>query len=542
MPNLPSYTLYARLLSLSFGRVITAMFLSLVGYIYSKQPLFVAIRARRPLSHYSDMAPKSRVVSSSSSTTPPTRPPESDIEILYNTAVQSFVRRDHGKTQAALARLLKHVEGLEVNQRAWYDVEVECSKEEEEGTEWRIKILKLVISANASLYSDPPSNVGTIPSDLAALLPPSSPDLMLGHIQSICTDTLSDTDLLPPAIISTLLLASLKLKPSPRALDFAHNLAESWIAGLPDALIHSISTNKVSAQSPQAKKRIEGCREGYLKVIELFVGEVLAREGDFEMARALLDGEEVMSSKRKEDLYRHLRSTETRLANSSSPSNSGILPPQSPSSSLLLPSATPTGSGQSSRSRSRSSTTSSSSSERTARPNANGINKSVGKNTHLDIPKNKGKEKESETVSVDSNSTFHFPDKIYINPSNPKSPTPPARRPLAQVQYNLASLLALIPTSIRKRLSYPILSVILPVPIITIFLLVWYIRRRTRQLRSVVGTASQVAVAVSTAGSVQERLQRARVLGMRAWTKHWLYWWWKKILGVWEMGTTITYV
>jgi hypothetical protein len=488
------------------------------------------------------MAPKSRVVSSSSSTTPPTRPPESDIEILYNTAVQSFVRRDHGKTQAALARLLKHVEGLESSNRAWYDLEKDCSKEEEEGNEWRIKILKLVISANASLYSDPPSNVGTIPSDLAALLPPSSPDLMLGHIQSICTDTLSDTDLPPPAIISTLLLASLKLKPSPRALDFAHNLAESWIAGLPDALIHSISTNKVLAQSPQAKKRIEGCREGYLKVIELFVGEVLAREGDFEMARALLDGEEVMSSKRKEDLYRHLRSTETRLANSSSPSNSGILPPQSPSSSLLLPSATPNGSSRSSRSRS--STTSSSSSERTARPNANGINKPVGKNTHLDVPKSKGKEKqkESEAASVDSNSTFHFPDKIYINPSNSKSPTPPSRRPLAQVQQNFASLLALIPPSLRKRLSYPILGIILPVPIITIFLLVLYIRRRTRQLRSVVGTASQVAVAVSTAGSVQERLQRARVLGMRAWTRHWLYWWWKKILGVWEMGTTITYV
>jgi hypothetical protein len=100
----------------------------------------------------------------------------------------------------------------------------------------------------------------------------------------------------------------------------------------------------------------------------------------------------------------------------------------------------------------------------------------------------------------------------------------------------------LIPPSLRKRLSYPILGIILPVPIITIFLLVLYIRRRTRQLRSVVGTASQVAVAVSTAGSVQERLQRARVLGMRAWTRHWLYWWWKKILGVWEMGTTITYV
>ncbi len=35
-------------------------------------------------------------------------------------------------------------------------------------------------------------------------------------------------------------------------------------------------------------------------MVELFVGEVLAREGEFEMARAFLDGEIVMSSKRKE--------------------------------------------------------------------------------------------------------------------------------------------------------------------------------------------------------------------------------------------------
>jgi hypothetical protein len=487
------------------------------------------------------MAPKSRVVSSSSSTTPPLRPPESDIEILYNTAVQSFVRRDHGKTQAALARLLKYTESLEDSKRNWYDLEGDSGGQEEQGNEWRIKILKLVISANASLYSDPPVNVGSVPPELAALLPPSSPDLMLGHIQTICTDTLSNTDLLPPAIVSTLLLASLKLKPSPRALDFAHHLAETWIAGLPDDFIRTISsTSKVPTQSPQVKKRIEGCREGYLKVIELFVGEVLPREGDFEMARALLDGEGVMSSKRKEDLYRHLRSTESRSINSASPSNSGILPPQPPSSSLLLPSPTPNGSSRSSRSRS--STTSSSSSERTARPNVNGINKPVGKSTHLDVPKNKGKEKESEAVSVDSNSTFHFPDKIYVNPSNSKKPTPPSRRPLAQAQRNLASLLAMIPTSIRKRLTYPILSVILPVPIITIFLLIWYIRRRTRQLRSIAGTTAQVAIAVSSAGSVQDRLKRARAIGMRTWFGHWLGWWWKKLLGVWEMGTTITYV
>ena len=46
--------------------------------------------------------------------------------------------------------------------------------------------------------------------------------------------------------------------------------------------------------------QVEVAREGYLKVVELFVGEVLAREGEWEMARGFLDGETVMSSKRKE--------------------------------------------------------------------------------------------------------------------------------------------------------------------------------------------------------------------------------------------------
>jgi hypothetical protein len=488
------------------------------------------------------MAPRPRVVSSSSSTSTPTRPPESDIEILYNTAVQSFVRRDHGKTQAALSRLLKHTKSLGQTQKRWQDLEAEGTREEDEGEEWRIKVLKLVISADASLYTDPPANLDSIPPHLAALLPSASPRDMLEHIQSICTETLSNIDLLPPAIISTLLLASLKLRPSSPALDFAHSLAESWIAGLSDTFMRSISSNGRANLQPQIKKRIEGSREGYLKVMELFVGEVLAGEGEFEMARAFLDGEGVMSSKRKEDLYRHLRSTESRMASTSSPSNSGILPAQSPSASLVLPTATPSGRS----SRSRSSTTSSSSSERTARPNPSGVNglhtRPLGNGTI------KGKEKESEVeaISVDSNSTFHVPDKIYVNPSNPnKSPTP-SRRPLSsQVQRNFSNLLELIPSSVRKRLlSSWTLRLLLPIPLITIVLLIWSIRRKRNRTSTatLVGDATQAMLAGGSVSIIQEKLRRARALGIRAWFGLWLRWWWKKVVGVWDMGTTITYV
>jgi hypothetical protein len=47
-------------------------------------------------------------------------------------------------------------------------------------------------------------------------------------------------------------------------------------------------------------QRLEAAREGYIKVVELFVGEILVREGEWEMARAFLEGESVSGSKRKE--------------------------------------------------------------------------------------------------------------------------------------------------------------------------------------------------------------------------------------------------
>jgi hypothetical protein len=47
-------------------------------------------------------------------------------------------------------------------------------------------------------------------------------------------------------------------------------------------------------------QKLEAAREGYIKVVELFVGEILVREGEWEMARAFLEGESVIGSKRKE--------------------------------------------------------------------------------------------------------------------------------------------------------------------------------------------------------------------------------------------------
>lgn len=258
--------------------------------------------------------PPRRSVSGSKAAGPARMAEAPTAEVLYNTAVQAFVRRDHVKTQATLARLLAQLKPTTDSSAApWYDLDTTDRTQVplgggEAGEELLVKTLKLVISANTSLYTDPPQHTTGLPAEITPLLPPTPPEQLLAYTQGQLSPFCSD--LLPPALLSTLLLASLKLKPASEALDYAHQVAEDWFTALPDAFILEIApaapTRKATpsvgsaASSAERKKQVESAREGYLKVVELFVGEVLAREGEFEMARAFLDGEIVMSSKRKE--------------------------------------------------------------------------------------------------------------------------------------------------------------------------------------------------------------------------------------------------
>lgn len=508
----------------------------------------------------------------------PSRPPESPTEVLYNTAVQSFVRRDHVKTHSTLSRLLSNLRTeLRLHpRRRWYDLSAPTTDGSASGSsggsveeveEWLIKTFKLFISAHASLYTDPPGSPprrstsspnSNLPFDLQNIIPPNPPRTILQHVYDTVSESYPDR-LIPPPLITTFILAGLKLHPQEDALECIHTIIEDWLFRLPDTFMEAISapTRKMGVGVAQGGKRVESGREGYLRVLELFTGEVLAREGEWEMARGILDGDTLLGSKRKEALYRHLRATQKRREAPSSASSSGMLP--SPSGSLLLPdSSTQTGSTVKGRARrGRSGSSSTSSSEATARPATQLPLSSITNAGRTSTPaslragpggSSKGKGRGTET---DSESTL--PSRIVVNP--PRSPTPRdrgsggsslTRRYLLSLFSPITSQL---PVKWRNRVwgmsTYQLASMAIPLPLfVALFVLSILKQRRTRRTAgAAAGTGSVVqGVRDGSVVGMSGHLAAIRREGVWAWAVWFLKWWMAKVAGVWKLGTTISYL
>ena len=139
----------------------------------------------------------------------------------------------------------------------------------------------------------------------------------------------------------------------------------------------------------------------------------------------------------------------------------------------------------------------------------------------------KGKSKAPSDIHSEASS---LPSRIFVNPpSHSPRPSP----------TNLDKLLAYIPNDLRSRLAVllPVLRwVWIPLPLLALVMGVMAIRRRLRR-RGVVAGAATVGV-----GELRERLRVLQRRGMGEWVKYWILWWVGKLKGVWEMGTTITYV
>lgn len=440
-------------------------------------------------------------------------PPKLDqYELLYNSAVQSFVRRDHVKTQATLARLLDLTRALPRTTSPWYDVSSTAAPQP--GDEWMTKTLKLAISANASLYSDPPRSSSSLSPDVADRLPPAPPRQMLSYILDLCVSTYGSS-LLPPALVSTFLLASLKLQPLADSLEFAHQLVEDWLANLPDEFVLAIADQRPSGggssrQSAASKKRLENAREGYLKVVEIFIGEVLSREGEWEMARGMLEGEMVMGSKKKEALYRHLRNVQARpVSQAPSPASSGLLPPQAIRS-----------------------TESEASSEATARPaqqqeDASTVRADDSDTTIPAAPGRSGSRDRAEGRAGGRAGGGHHDHRDREHGRDRDR-----HDDIGRYQPSGWLTAVLSPYLVEKIHAAGGLHVVLGVPAAAV-VIVLLVMRRVRARAGRLATNSN---------DVREKLRRVRSTGVLALVQWALRWWAEKIAGVWKLGTTITYM
>jgi hypothetical protein len=221
-------------------------------------------------------------------------------------------------------------------------------------------------------------------------------------------------------------------------------------------------------------------------------------------------------------LYRHLRQLEQQRSVPPSPSSSGFLP--SPASS-----DTPTGHDGKRRSRAHSAA-STSSSEATARPAA-GV---AGPSKRQLKGKQRASHDESEggddsTILPPKSEATAVPTKVYVHHPPPRAPSPADERAAW-----LRTTMRLLPPALAGRLealaaSGWLVPALLPLPAFIVIALFAVQRRRRR-------------AAGAEVMSVRERLRQVRMHGLRPWLTYWLRWWVEKLKGVWNLGTTITYM
>jgi hypothetical protein len=161
-------------------------------------------------------------------------------------------------------------------------------------------------------------------------------------------------------------------------------------------------------------------------------------------------------------------------------------------------------------------------------------------NGHTSPVDRKGKARAVEP-SIASESTL--PSKIYIN-----HPNPPTRRNTS-TRATLDTVLSYLPVSIQKQIvslyTRRWSPLAIPLPVIALILGVIAIRRRVRRGRTAIvdgAVAGGGVLAVDAVNIVRDRLRRARERGLLQWFGWWVRWWIQKVIGVWRLGTTITYV
>lgn len=211
-------------------------------------------------------------------------------EALYQEATQAFLTCDYVTTHEALNRLLALVPSQPETASLWYEAARTGSTAEWNNEKWRSKIVKLAITSYAALCRAKPPSQKAI-EKLLGVSPPITAFWALQQGLELCQaqyGAVNKLENIPATMMVTLVMNALKL--GQEGVSRGKIIIEDWLAVLPQEAFDAF----------QGTTGAEGAREDYLRVIELYVGEILTREEEWEMASVFLQSESVMSSKRKE--------------------------------------------------------------------------------------------------------------------------------------------------------------------------------------------------------------------------------------------------
>jgi hypothetical protein len=211
-------------------------------------------------------------------------------EALYQEATQAFLTCDYVTTHEALNKLLAMIPPAMGTRAPWFEASRTTNAAEWNNEKWTSKIIKLAITSSAALCKAKPPSQKAV-EKLLDTSPPITATWALQRGLELCQsqyDAVDRLDNIPATMMVTLLMNALKL--GPEGVSRAKTIVEDWLAQLPQAAFDAF----------QVRTGPEGAREDYLRVVDLYVGEILAREEEWEMASIFLETEPIMSSKRKE--------------------------------------------------------------------------------------------------------------------------------------------------------------------------------------------------------------------------------------------------
>ncbi len=314
------------------------------------------------------MTPQSTTYPPTNTTTTMSISSPLDLSELYTTTTRHLLLRRYTLATTTLSQLLSalpnppplisHLETSSTTTSSWSDLgsHSDLITGWDQVDTWTLKSLKLAMTVYVSMFltakegrleEEQEQEEGNIDNQVGRIVREGSAKELINHILVICLQhitisstpaqqptSLSELDIspLPPSLITTLTLASLKID-TPQSISSARDMLETWLGQIPDEIIHlwssgksrhlasSVNTDMSSSQistssssssnasqptppppPPSSKHTSSGQdhKAAYHSLIELYVLQLLPRMGDWDIAMDWLGNDQSLGSRRKE--------------------------------------------------------------------------------------------------------------------------------------------------------------------------------------------------------------------------------------------------